>query len=104
MATKINEERINQLEAKGFHRWQKGNFDRLYINPQSFGLEVEYYNTGNVRHGELNGIVLSHAEARRILGGKYFVDVNTGEVVAQTNADSRETIINIMKGMVLENA
>ena len=71
----MNEKMIAKLESKGFNRWTKGNFDRLYINPQKLGLEVEYYKTGNVSGSKWNGEHISHAEARRMLNAKIYIDL-----------------------------
>lgn len=100
----LTQEKIKELEKNGFSRWTKGNYDRLYINPRDFGLEVEYYKTGNIRSGQLAGISLSNAESRRILGGKYYVDVKSGELVLTTTADHRDMIEGIIKKMMAEGS
>lgn len=77
---------IEKLEKIGFKRWTKGQHDRLYINPESFGLIVERYKTGNVSYAELNGERISNSSAADILQGKYYIDVNTGIIVVSTRS------------------
>lgn len=98
----MNQKQIEKLESTGYRRWQKGEMDRLYINPRELGLEIEYYSTGNVRHAEFNGLHISNAEARRIMGGKYYIDVITGKVNVSGNADNADKIKAIMEKMLEE--
>lgn len=72
--------RIAELEEKGFRRWQKGNFDRLYINAVKLGLECDYYKTGNIRSACFNGEGISNSRARRMSMEKTYIDVKTGRV------------------------
>jgi len=58
----INEQTIAKLEAAGFNRWTKGGHDRLYIDVTKLGLEVAYYNTGNVRKATWQGESVSNAD------------------------------------------
>jgi hypothetical protein len=81
--TKLTNDQIAKLEAKGFNRWTKGNMDRLYINVTELGLEVSYYNSGNVRSAKWCGEPISNADGRRFLASKVFVDVETGELHVQ---------------------
>lgn len=79
-STDLTAETIAKFEAAGFRRWTKGRFDRLYINTKLLGLEVEYYNTGNVRNATWCGESISNSDGRRFLASKVFVDVKTGEL------------------------
>lgn len=54
--------------------------DRLYINAKQLGLELKYYNTGNIKDAVLNGEQLSNSDGRRLLMAKTYIDVNTGEI------------------------
>lgn len=81
---KLTEKQIAAYEAKGFKRWTKGNMDRLYINVQQLGAEVDYYNTGNVRYAEWQGEQVSNADGRRLLASKVWIDVETGELHVRT--------------------
>lgn len=76
----LTEERITELESKGFKRWQKGNLDRLYINAAQLGLICTYYKTGNIHTAEMNGVLVSNSEGYRIKAAKTFVDVKTGKL------------------------
>ena len=73
----MTESMIQKLEEKGFKRWQKGNFDRLYINAKSLGLECDYYKTGNVSSAWLNGEKISNCQAKKMLCSKTYIDVKT---------------------------
>lgn len=53
------EDKIKALEDMGFKRWQKGNFDRLYINAGALGLVCDYYKTGNISDAHFNGEQIS---------------------------------------------
>ena len=76
----IAEERIKELEAKGFNRWIKGNLDRLYINATQLGLDCAYYKTGNISGADFKGEHVSNSEARRMKAAKTYIDVKTGKV------------------------
>ena len=73
----MTENRINELVEKGFNRWTKGNFDRLYINASTLGLECEYYKTGNINHAYFNGEHISNCEAYRMKAAKTYIDIKT---------------------------
>lgn len=76
----MTEQKIAELEAKGFNRWTKGNLDRLYINAAQLGLVCSYYNTGNVSSAAFNGESISNCEARRMKAAKTFIDIKTETV------------------------
>lgn len=115
----INDQNIANLEAAGFRRWTRGRYDRLYINPKDLGADVEYYGTGNIAHMEWAEMMaydtdeyveypygygsLSNAEARRILGGKYYIDINTGRLHVDTSAKTRDAI-RVLIEHVIEQA
>ena len=80
----LSEEKILNLESKGFKRWQKGNLDRLYINALQLGLVCEYYKTGNIRNAYFDGVGISNCEARRMKSAKTFIDVKTGSVYSDS--------------------
>ena len=60
------EDKIKALEDMGFKRWQKGNFDRLYVNAGVLGLVCEYRRTGSISDAYFNGSEISNGEARRM--------------------------------------
>lgn len=78
----MTEAMIKALEAKGFKRWARGEHDRLYANPENFGLEVERYKTGNICYAAINGEVTSNNFANKILANmKVYIDLNTDKLV-----------------------
>lgn len=80
MKAALTEVQIKNLEEKGFSRWTKGDYDRLYINAGKLVLECGYYNTGNIRSASFDGESISNSRARRMKAAKTFVDVRTGRV------------------------
>ena len=48
-------ERIEELTAMGFKRWQKSGMDRMYINASTLGLICTYYKSGNISSAEFAG-------------------------------------------------
>ena len=77
-------DRIEELEALGFKRWQKGNMDRLYINASMLGLNYGRYNTGNIKWAEFQGNSISNCQARRMLSAKTYIDVKTEKVYSDS--------------------
>lgn len=71
-------DRIGELEAKGFKRWQKNGMDRLYLDYKQTGIEISFYKTGNVSFVSVDGGSVSNAEGRRIMASKTYIDVATG--------------------------
>lgn len=57
-------------------RWTKGKFDRIYFNWKEMGLNVEYYNSGNICSADFNGKEISNSCAKRILCAKIYLDLN----------------------------
>ena len=98
----MNEKMIKALESKGFHRWTKGDYDRLYANAEDFGLYTESYNSGNIRYAELNGVRISNAAAGRILSAKIYIDVNTGELVVSRATGDADEIVEAVKAAIAE--
>ena len=68
-------EMVGELEKMGFKRWQKGGHDRLYVNADVLGLEVDYYKSGNVHSATFDGYSISNAEARRMMYSKTYIDL-----------------------------
>lgn len=73
-------ERIEELQEKGFSRWTKGNFDRLYINADKLGLEADHYKSGSIRSAYFQGEKISNSQAGRMFAAKTYVDVKTGRI------------------------
>lgn len=78
-------DRIAELEALGFKRWQKNGMDRLYINATTLGLRYERYRTGNVRCAWFNGLDISNSECRRMLDAKTYIDVKLEKVFSSND-------------------
>lgn len=76
----MNEKMIEKLTTKGFTRWTKGKYDRLYINAKELGLVCEYYKTGNIHSAEFRGEGISNSEAYRMKSAKTYIDIATEEV------------------------
>lgn len=91
----MTNEMIKKLEEMGFKRWQKGSYDRLYINAGQIGLTCTYYNTGNISSAEFNGDSISNCEARRMKAAKTYIDLNTDRVHSD-NTTLKEAVEEIL--------
>ncbi len=92
---RMTDERIQELENKGFKRWIKGAIDRLYVNAYQLGLNTEKYNSGNIRRAYFGDDTISNCEARRMIAAKTFVDVNTGRVFSD-NSTLKKAVMAIL--------
>jgi len=82
---KIN---FEKAANKGFARWTKGDMDRLYFNITDNGaLDIDCYNSGNIRRAYLNGEKISNSRANRILATRAYLDLNTGEAVVWSGTE-----------------
>src|SRR5690606_8036459 len=78
-----------RLIAKGGKVWEKGGHRRIYINNlvELYGLELDYYNTGNICSAKLDGQKISNSWARELsytLGwGKFWYDLNAGRFASR---------------------
>ena len=77
-------DRIEELEAKGFKRWQKNGMDRMYINASALGLICTYYKTGNISSAEFNGQPISNSNARGLKAAKTYIDLNNKRIVSDS--------------------
>lgn len=98
---KLTDKQIEKMEAIGFNRWTKGKYDRLYIDAEDLGLEVRYYNSGNIADAKFHGESISNAEARRMRAAKVFVDIETGTLHSDRE-DLREEAEKIMEAALVE--
>ena len=71
---------IEAMEAKGFKRWTKGNFDRMYINANALGLECDFYKSGNISYAEWKGEKISNSYASRLSAAKTYFDLKDGKL------------------------
>lgn len=92
----MTSEMITKLEAKGFKRWQKGAYDRLYINAGALGLVCTFYKTGNISSAVFGDREISNCEARRMRAAKTFVDVKTGRLYSDNRncEEAAQAILN----------
>lgn len=101
-----------QIKAVGGNIWEKNGMARAYFNdlPGIYGLEVERYNTGNIRNAKLDGEYCSNSEARRLIGkmgmgdGKLWYDFADGEFHGK-NLDSEmfKSLVEKIKNKLGEN-
>ena len=98
----MTENMIKALESKGFHRWTKGDYDRLYANAEDFGLYTESYNSGNIRYAELNGVKISNAAAGRILSAKIYIDIKTDKLITSRISADADEIVEAVKAAIAE--
>lgn len=77
-------DRIEELEAKGFRRWQKNGMDRMYINASALGLICTYYKTGNISNAVFRGDHISNSEGYRLKGAKTYIDLNGKRIVSDS--------------------
>ena len=102
----LNEKQISALEAKGFMRWTKGNMDRLYINAETLGLEVERYKTGNVSSAYYRGERISNSRGSAMAYAKTYIDVNTGILKSDNctlEKDARDIYDETMEAVEVES-
>ena len=76
----MSERMIEKLEGIGFKRWTKAGMDRMYVDAKAIGLEVWYSKPGNVSSAEWMGTKVSNSEAKRMLGARTYIDINTGKI------------------------
>lgn len=75
---------IEKLETLGLTHWIKGDNDRIYINNPHhfkliFGLELDFYKTGNIRSAYLNGEKISNSKAEKCFYGRPYYDCKAGK-------------------------
>lgn len=77
-------ERIDELTAMGFNRWQKNGMDRMYINASTLGLDCCYYKTGNISGATFRGKSISNNEARGLKAAKTYIDLKHSMIVSDS--------------------
>jgi hypothetical protein len=81
-------ELITRLVEAGGKEWTGGTNHRVYFKPQNIlCMEVECYKSGSLRNVTMNGERISNSKAGRIINAKLYVDVTTGEVVTDLEAE-----------------
>ena len=104
---KLNEMQIAALEEKGFRRWTKGTMDRLYINAETLGLDVERYKTGNVCSAYYRGERISHNRGSAMVNAKTYIDIATGELISDNwtlEQDARHLYEETMEALEIAEA
>lgn len=98
----MNEKMIEKLAAKGFNRWTKGKYDRMYINAKDLGLDCEYYKTGNIHRATFRGEGISNSEAYRMKAAKTYIDIATGEVISDNRylKEATEEVLEAVKAEI----
>ena len=79
---KLNEKQIAALEEKGFRRWTKGAMDRLYINAETLGLEIERRKSGSVSSAYYRGERISNNLGSAMAYAKTYIDIASGELTS----------------------
>lgn len=97
--------KIDKIKKIG-SEWIKGDFHRIYFNSNTLrdliGLEINFYNTGNVSSAYQDGVLISNTKANKLLVytdfSKIFFDVNSGEFKhgENTNIEFFENIKSIL--------
>lgn len=77
-------ERIDELTAMGFKRWQKNGMDRMYINASTLGLVCVYRRSGTISDAEFRGESISNNQARKMADAKTYIDLNQRRLVSQS--------------------
>ena len=77
-------ERIDELTALGFNRWQKNGMDRMYINASALGLDCCYFKTGNISDATFRGKSISNNEARSLKAAKTYIDLKNSMIVSDS--------------------
>ncbi len=71
---------IKVLTENGGKVWEKGTMRRVYFNPQAvMKLEINRYNTGNIRSATCQGERISNSEAYRAIDTKVWYDLGDGK-------------------------
>lgn len=93
---------VETMTAIGGRRWTKAGHDRVYINDiaEYLGLDVDYYNTGNVSGATLDGHPIANGRAGGILGciDKVYFDAADGKLHARFATGAREYEVRLLSG------
>lgn len=79
-----SEQIVNILKAQGGNLWEKARMSRVYFNTPAlcriYGLELDFYKSGNVSHATLDGEKISNSRGRKeydhLEQCKFWYDVN----------------------------
>lgn len=92
---------INYLISEGCKRWQKHNFDRIYLTEKLIhtllDISIGYYNTGNISVFYYDGEKVSNSKGRKILAAldtKFFFDVPTATYKSKDPSEYADEIFD----------
>lgn len=73
---------VDQIVAIGGNAWSRNGVERVYLNdwPAMVGLDVNLYNSGNVRSALLDGELISNTKATRLTTAKVYLE--NGRIVS----------------------
>jgi len=93
---------IETLTAIGGRRWTKNGLDRVYINniAEYLGLDISYYNTGNISGAALDGYGIANGRAGGILNciDKVYFDAADGKLHATYFGNARNYEVRYFGG------
>lgn len=92
----------DDIIAIGGSRWTKAGHDRVYINDiaEYLGLDVSYYNSGNICGATLDGAGIANGRAGGILGciDKVYFDTADNKLHATYYGDARNYEVRFLGG------
>lgn len=92
---------IETMTAIGGRRWQKNGMDRVYLNnwAEYAGLDLTYYNSGNISSASLGGRGIANGRAYNILGlvDKLYFDALDGSLHVK-HRGAREVEVRYLNG------
>ncbi len=72
---------VEKLEERGWNRWTKAGYDRLYFNfDETKYADIDRYGTGNLCSVYIEGEKVSNSFARKMLSVKCFIDLKDGKM------------------------
>lgn len=93
---------VETMTAIGGRRWTKAGLDRVYFNDitEYLGLDVSYYNSGNVSGATLDGHGIANGRVGGILSciDKVYFDTADGKLHAQFTPGAREYEVRLLSG------
>lgn len=86
-------DKIAELEAQGWSRWTKGDYDRLYFDLASTDhAKISYYKSGNISSASVDGEKISNRLALDITLVKAYLDLTTGEFKINGDEEAVEIV------------
>lgn len=86
-------DKIAELEANGWSRWTKGDYDRLYFNVEKVdGVKISYYKSGNISSASIEGEKISNRLATDLTLVKAYLDLTTGKFEINGDEEAVEIV------------